>query len=214
MTCSNNSNVDWNAECEAGTRNVLTINDVNFAFRYCPPGTTASVPGEEPTTINRAFWLLETPVTQGMWRTIMGTNPSEFQAGDNFPVENVNLYDCQEFVERLNSKNAAPKGFLFRLPQADEWEYAWKAGEPYGPRGRYTARPVEVGQIGANAWGALDTRGNVFEWSREGDSQYALLGGGGRGVKLSVDPTEREAYDPLAMETDYFGLRLVLSRKS
>ncbi|MBQ2790631.1 MAG: hypothetical protein IJE97_13435 [Thermoguttaceae bacterium] len=49
MTCSNNSNVDWNAECEAGTRNVLAIKGVNFAFRYCPPGTTASVPREEPT---------------------------------------------------------------------------------------------------------------------------------------------------------------------
>ena len=49
MTCSNNSNVDWYTECEAGTRNVLTINGVNFAFRYCPLGTTAPVPREEPT---------------------------------------------------------------------------------------------------------------------------------------------------------------------
>ncbi|MBQ8286200.1 MAG: hypothetical protein IJZ10_07840 [Thermoguttaceae bacterium] len=49
MTCSNNSNVDWNAEYGAGTRNVLAIKGVNFAFRYCPPGTTASVPREETT---------------------------------------------------------------------------------------------------------------------------------------------------------------------
>ena len=91
-------------------------------------------------TLTRGFWTLETPVTQEMWRAIMGLNPSWFSElgggaavvkgvdASRFPVENVTWRDCQTFVNLLNNEGWAPSGFEFRLPSEAEWEYACRAG--------------------------------------------------------------------------------------
>lgn len=70
----------------------------------------------ESTSITDGFWMLETPVTQILWKSIMGNNPSSFshegkykndvkrELTDEFPVENVSWYDCQNFIKELNSQ--------------------------------------------------------------------------------------------------------------
>ena len=70
-----------------------------------------------------SYYIGETEVTQGLWRQVMGYNPSQ-HVGDNYPVENVSWNDCIEFCQRLSQKT----GCQFRLPTEAEWEYAARGG--------------------------------------------------------------------------------------
>ncbi len=148
----------------AGARGSLDVRGVTYDFRYCPPsyflmGSPESELGRDrqetlcPVKVARGFWMLETPVTQRMWESIMGadaswstvgSNPSWFSATGggknkiqgvkdalNLPVENVNWYDCQNFIKNLNAAIVAenyPQIGKFRLPKENEWEYACRAG--------------------------------------------------------------------------------------
>ena len=128
-------------------------------------------------TINRAFAIGKTEVTQGQWKAIMGNNPSKFvECGDNCPVEQVSWDDAQAFIEKLNTKT----GKKYRLPSEAEWEYACRAGgqheycggnnldsiawygalaKPAGNSNK-TTNPVAAKQ--ANAFGLYDMSGNVW----------------------------------------------------
>ena len=118
---------------------VLTIKDVEYPFRWCPPGRfmMGSSASEEErrnnetqheVTLTRGFWLLETPVTQAMWEGVMGNNPSRFTDSHRLPVEQVPWEDCWLYIEKLNALKLAPTGFRFSLPTEAQWEYACRAG--------------------------------------------------------------------------------------
>jgi uncharacterized caspase-like protein len=74
--------------------------------------------------ITQDYDLGQYEVTQGQWKTIMGSNPSEFKKGDNYPVETVSWNDIQDFIRKLNAKT----GKHYRLPTEAEWEYACRSG--------------------------------------------------------------------------------------
>ncbi len=178
---------DWDAEHDAGTRKVLAVDGVEYAFRYSPAGTfTMGSPENEPqrrpretqreVTLTRGFWTLETEVTQTMWKSAMGGNPMTIDdwIGPNKPVGNVSWNDCQAFIEKLNSGGYAPAGFKFRLPTEAEWEYACRAGTtgPYAGSsldslGWYADNSDgdnrDVARKMPNAWGLYDMHGNVWE---------------------------------------------------
>lgn len=69
------------------------------------------------------YYIGETEVTQELWTTVMGSNPS-YDKGDKFPVENVSWEDCQTFIRKLNELT----GKKFRLPTEAEWEFAARGG--------------------------------------------------------------------------------------
>ncbi len=145
-------------------------------------GSNSGDDNEKPVhrvTIGYAFAIGKTEVTQGLWKAIMGNNPSKFATcGDNCPVEQVSWDDIQTFLEKFNAKT----GKKYRLPSEAEWEYACRAGaqqqycggdnldsvgwygglaKPAGNSGKAT-NPVATRQ--PNAWGLYDMSGNVWEW--------------------------------------------------
>ena len=172
-------------ERKAGERMVLTINDVEYAFRWCPPGTfmmgswagDPKISGDgirHQVTLTRGFWMLETEVTQKMWESVMETNPSEFKGG-KLPVERVSWDDCQEYIEKLNALGSAPKGYRFSLPTEARWEYACRAStttayhfgntltKDQANFGRNVGQTSDVDSYPANVWGLYDMHGNVSE---------------------------------------------------
>ena len=70
-----------------------------------------------------------TEVTIELWEAVMGNNPTEASTMYDFitprwPVSNVNWYDANEFIAKLNELT----GMEFRLPTSYEWEYAARGG--------------------------------------------------------------------------------------
>ena len=92
----------------------FTVGDVRFKMIHVEGGTfkMGATPemkrpfnDEHPVhdvTLS-SYFIGETPVTQALWKAIMGSNPSYFK-GHNLPVECVSWNDCQEFIQKLNSE--------------------------------------------------------------------------------------------------------------
>ncbi|MCR5165513.1 MAG: SUMF1/EgtB/PvdO family nonheme iron enzyme [Thermoguttaceae bacterium] len=180
-------------ERKGGPRKILTVDGIDYAFRWCPPGEfmMGSPEGEENrdddetlhhVKLTYGFWMLETQVTQAMWRNVMGKNPSSFK-GEQKPVEQVSWDDCQEFCRKLSLE----LGQRVQIPTEAQWEYACRAGTttefnfgnilngedancdgnyPYGTniKGPCLKQTVPVGSYAPNAWGLYDMHGNVWEW--------------------------------------------------
>ena len=51
--------------------------------------------------ITKAFYVGKYPVTQKLWKAVMGNNPSRFK-GEDRPVEEVSWFDCVDFCNKLS----------------------------------------------------------------------------------------------------------------
>ncbi|MDZ7876488.1 MAG: formylglycine-generating enzyme family protein [Saprospiraceae bacterium] len=132
------------------------------------------------------FWIGTFPVTQALWKKVMGNaNPSWFK-GDNRPVENVSWNDIKNtFLPALNKLT----GKNYRLPTEAEWEYAAKGGEHWTNNFQYAGsndidevawfvknshqESKPVGLKAPNQLGLYDMSGNVWEWCSDWYGNYS-----------------------------------------
>lgn len=186
-----------------------------------------------------AYYIASTEVTQALWQAVM----HEWYVSDewhtpNHPITDVNWYDCQNFVKRLDSITGMP----FRLPTEAEWEFAARGGNK--SKGfRYAGgnvvdsvswglnnagfRTHSVGCRKANELGLHDMTGNVSEWCSDWYGRYYLgtepnpkgamegtlkvvRGGSFDNCEDNSYLSRREYYNP-DQAMNYCGLRLALT---
>jgi formylglycine-generating enzyme required for sulfatase activity len=142
--------------------------------------------------VTEGFWLAETACSQGVWESVMGSNPSEFKDDPQNPVEQVSWDDVQGFLREVEKRVPGVKA---DLPTEAEWEYACRGGSETafswgdgidpsranydgtysyadGPTGEYRAKTVPVKSFEPNAWGLYQMHGNVDEWCSDGRREY------------------------------------------
>jgi formylglycine-generating enzyme required for sulfatase activity/serine/threonine protein kinase len=157
------------------------INSINLTLKKLPAGKFEMGEGSRihEVTLTEPFYIGIVEVTQGQYKRVMGTNPSNFN-GINNPVEQVSWEDAMNFCRKLSEipaeKNA---GRVYRLPTEAEWEYACRAGtttkftfgDDQSNLGDYawfdmnsSKKTLPVGKKKPNDWGLYDMHGNVWEW--------------------------------------------------
>jgi len=183
-----------------------------------------------------SFLISKYVVTQDLWTTVMGENPSYFR-GNTRPVEMVSWEDVQVFISKLNIAT----GRRYRLPTEAEWEFAARGGnesEGYKFSGdnivnlvawffnnsSYTSQPV--GLKAANELGLYDMSGNISEWCSDWFGSYSaeaqfnpqgpatgvskiLRGGGWISIYELCRVSSRDLRTPDERSSS-FGFRLVL----
>ena len=159
---------------EAGTFMMGATSEMENPYSWEKPVHQVTLPHD--------YYMGKYEVTQALWKTVMGGNPSYFK-GDDLPVEEVSWEDCQEFISKLNSMI----GRKFRLPTEAEWEYAARGGKKsrgyqYGGSsnisdvawydGNSGSKTHPVGMKQANELGIYDMSGNVYEWCQDWKGSY------------------------------------------
>ena len=207
-----------------------TVNGVHFDMLRVPPGRF--IDGEGPTRrellVSRPFEIGVSPVTQALWRAVMGSSPSRFQ-GEDRPVEQVSWDDVQQLLARLSALGLTG----FRPPTGAEWVWAARCGAPTRRAGADRPKAVAVAASGqtaaaaglsSSAVGAFDFSGNVFEWvgDRYGQAPSAgvdvqgpasgsnrVLRGGGWGIDPRFARVAYRGTDALGLRRIDLGVRLL-----
>jgi len=144
--------------CGGGSYAMVSVPGGSFQM-----GSDDGPKNEQPahTVTLSAFYMGRTEVTQALYQSVMGHNPSYFKGDANRPVEQVTWYDAVEFCNKLSKREGLQQVYTisgrtpakgnpitdaavtadwskngYRLPTEAEWEYAARGGN--GSPGNYT----------------------------------------------------------------------------
>ncbi len=178
---------------EAGERRDL-VEDI--FFRWCPAGKFIMGVDDSATYVEltEGFWLGETEVTQGQWRSLMETTPWKGRKfiveGEDYPATYISHDQAVQFANKLTVQQRAagrlPEDWKYSLPLEAQWEYACRAGtitefsfgdgasnsSKFGWFQENASKKNEeyahrVGFKKPNAWELKDMHGNVREWCND-----------------------------------------------
>ena len=185
------------------------------------------------------YYIGETEVTQDLWQAVMGSNPSYYK-GDDLPVHNISWNDCQRFIRKLNEltglKFALPSEAQWEyaarggiLSKGYRFSGSNNAAEVAVYSVNSQRQPQQVGSKSPNELGIYDMSGNVYEWCNDWYGQYntqvvqldpkgaapsatrVMRGGcymaGNNSCRVSARSSGK-----LAFTSNYYGLRLILTR--
>lgn len=187
----------------------------------------------------RTYSILKTEVTQELYESVMGDNPSKFNGEKNLPVEKVIWYDAVEFCNRLSKKAGLEPAYSingssvewnrnasgYRLPTVEEWQYAAKGGQDYKYSGsdkldvvgwykdNSESKTHPVAQKVPNGYGLYDMSGNVAELCWDSISDLSYRYGCGGSWNYRADYCEVGSKDWYGANSTYFilGFRIVRS---
>lgn len=240
VSCGNNEPKD-----DENTR-TFSIDNVKFRMKRVEKGTFsmgATSEMENPwdeekpvhtVNITHDYWMGETEVTQALWETVMGKNPSEFK-DPQIPVNNINWDDCHAFISKLNEQT----GMKFRLPTEAEWEFAARGGNlsnhtQYSGSANAeevawcnTDEPEAVATKKPNELGIYDMTGNMWEWCEDYSGDYSaeiqtnptgpasgydrIYRGGGFNVRAWYGHISYRGFAAPSKKQNDLGLRLALT---
>lgn len=152
-------------------------------------GNVAADPDENNYTTNTdfieisGFYMGTYEISQEIWKTVMGYNPSFFDGDKRNPVENISYSEVLKFINKANVKYASKLGGKkLDLPSEAEWEYAAGDGNLAKRKVKYSGGFLDgnswyddnanghthpVGTLQANRLGIFDMTGNVCEWCKD-----------------------------------------------
>ena len=196
---------------KAGERQVSAS---GYALRYVPPGRyrigctsgrSECLDHEMPShevVLTSGYWMGESEVTQGLYTSVMGSNPSGFSScGASCPVEKVSWFQAVEFANALSRQEGLSECYRvsgrtvslvaglacggYRLPTESEWEASARAGNDVLYAGGSEVDSVAwyeensggkthpVCQKASNPYGLCDMTGNVWEWTWDEFGPYS-----------------------------------------
>jgi formylglycine-generating enzyme required for sulfatase activity len=163
----------------------LTPGEGKFPASFVMGSTGDAPDAEKPAvtvTLRKPFAVARYEVTQELYQTITGRNPSKWKGRRN-SVEMVSWEEANEFCRKataeLRRRRLLRAEEEIRLPSEAEWEYACRAGSKttysFGDKsadlrayawfnGNAKGEDPPVGRKKPNAWGLYDMHGYVWEW--------------------------------------------------
>jgi formylglycine-generating enzyme required for sulfatase activity len=144
-------------------------------------GSNAEPPAHQ-VTFAGDFEIAKYEVTQNLWQSVMGANPSRWKGPRN-SVEMLSFEEavdfCQKVTKLMQEAKLIENNQEIRLPSEAEWEYTARAGtttvysfgdavamlDDYGwHTGNAAGNDPPVGAKKPNAWGLYDVHGYLWEW--------------------------------------------------
>ena len=139
-----------------------------------PEGEFGRYANEEQhqVTLTEDFYMSKYEVTQELYFTVMGTNPSSYRLGSSAdemptttarcPVENISFDSITSptgFIAKVNELFAdqLPVGYHFDLPTEAQWEYACRAGTNTALNSGESFSTANMNLLGWNLYNSTNT---------------------------------------------------------
>ena len=206
-----------------------TINgDQDLSFSYIPAG---GLPGEPL----KSYWLGSSEVTCRVVRDLLPKYKLPLRMrSDDLPATELSWNDrievCYKLTEKAKKAGVLPENYIYRLPYADEWNYALHgAGTSagnflyeqekvdnfawYGANSTYTIHPVR--QLSSGTLDLYDMIGNVAEsvlpapLRNSGKMTAGNFGGSFRNRRINAALSDRSDVDLL--NNKWSGFRIALA---